>query len=58
MEQKLLPERTLRDWQVQIMKEGSPKVLVIWDGYRAVPQIKRKPLIQRIKNKIVNRRFR
>lgn len=58
MERKLLPERCLRDWQVQIMREGSPKVLVIWDGYKAVPQIKRARLIDRIRNRIMRFRAR
>ena len=58
MNQKLLPERALRDWQVQIMREGSPRVLVIWDGYRAVPQIKRASLSERIRNRILRHRAR
>lgn len=51
MQTKLLPEKGLRDWQIQIMREGSPRVLMIWDGYKAVPVMKKKSLWKRLRNR-------
>lgn len=59
MEQRLLPERSLRDWQAQIMRDGGPpKRMVEFDGYKAVIRNPKESLIKKIRNRAARRRLR